>query len=454
MKKSTAIVVLSIFCVLIALGTVFAFVSFDNGELGVYDYYAYPRNISLGLDLVGGVYAVFEPKAADTDDLSTRMEGTANALESMLFEKGYTEAVVSLEDNNNRIRVEVPDVDDPEEIFTLIGRPAQLEFRKETSSESPTSTPYVTGEDVENAYVSYNSDGAYVIALEFNTAGAKKFAAATEERKGSTISIWINGECVMSPTVNSVISDGKAVIEGNYTYEEAYEMATQIQAGAFDVELQLVESNTITATLGANALKRSIIAGLIGLALVIVFMLVFYRLLGVASSLALLIYATFYIFFLSIFPWVQLTMSGIAGIILSVGMAVDANIVVFARIRDEYKKTNVIMSAQDADSEAHRKSILASIKTGFNKATPAIIDGNVTTIIGCIVMLFVGGSSIKSFAITLMIGVIISLITAMLVTRVLVYAIYALTYKKGANIASKFNLPVIEAEGAENEISE
>lgn len=165
----------------------------------------------------------------------------------------------------------------------------------------------------------------------------------------------------------------------------------------------------------------------------------------------MLIYTTFYIFFLSIFPWVQLTLSGIAGIILSLGMAVDANIVVFARIRDEYKRTNVIMSEAAADSDAHRKSVLASIKTGFSKATPAIIDGNVTTLIGCIVMLFVGGSAIKSFAITLMIGVIISLFTAMFVTRVLVYAIYALAYKDGKNIAEKFNLPVVEAKGADNE---
>ncbi len=451
MKKSTAIVVLSIFCVLIVLGSVFAFVSFDDGELGIYDYYAYPKNISLGLDLVGGVYAEFEPKTSETGDIGSRMEGTAQSLESMLFDKGYTEAVVSLQDNNTRIRVEVPDVDDPEEIFNLIGRPASIEFRKEGQNETPSSTPYVTGKDLENAYVSMNNNGQYVISLEFDSAGATKFAAATEERKGSTISIWINGEWVMSPTVNAVISNGKAVIEGNYSYEEAYNLATQIQAGAFDVELELVESNTITATLGANALKRSIIAGLVGLALIIVFMVVFYRLLGVGASLALLIYTTFYIFFLSIFPWVQLTLSGIAGIILSLGMAVDANIVVFARIRDEYKKTNVIMSEAAADSDAHRKSVLASIKTGFSKATPAIIDGNVTTLIGCIVMLFVGGAAIKSFAITLMIGVIISLFTAMFVTRVLVYAIYALAYKDGKNVAEKFNLPVVEAKGADNE---
>lgn len=448
MKKSTAIVVLSIFCVLIVLGAVFAFVNF---EVGIYDYQAYPRNISLGLDLVGGVYAVFEPNATESGDLSTRMEGTRQSLESMLFDKGYTEAVVSLEDNNNRIRVEVPDVDDPEEIFNLIGRPASVEFRQEGQNEAITTQAYVTGKDLDDAFVSTDSNGSYVIALKFDKEGTAKFAAATQDRLNKALNIWINGEWVMGPTVNSVISTGEATISGNYTYEQAYEMATRIQAGAFDVELTLVESNTITASLGENALNRSIIAGLVGLALVIVFMIVFYRLLGVGASLALLIYATFYVFFLSIFPWVQLTLSGIAGIVLSIGMAVDANIVVFARIRDEYKKTNLSMSENEADTSAHRKSVLASIKTGFRKALPAIIDGNVTTIIGCIVMMLVGGSSIKSFAITLLIGVVISFLTAVFVTRVLVYAIYALSYKDGKNIAGKFNLPVVEAEGVDNE---
>lgn len=448
MKKSTAIVVLSIFCVLIVLGSVFAFINF---EVGVYDYQAYPKNISLGLDLVGGVYAVFEPDTTETGDLTTRMEGTRESLESMLFGKGYTEAVVSLEDNNRRIRVEVPDVDDPEEIFNLIGRPASIEFRKEGQGETFTSEPYVTGKDLEEAFVSTDANGSYVIALRFNKVGTAKFAAATQDRLNQSLNIWINGEFVMGPTVNSVISNGEATITGNYSYEEAKTLATRIQAGAFDVKLKLVESNTITASLGENALTRSVIAGLVGLALVMVFMIVFFRLLGVGASLALMIYATLYVFFLSIFPWVQLTLSGVAGIILSIGMAVDANIVVFARIRDEYKKTNLVMDENEADTAAHRKSVLASIKTGFRKALPAIIDGNVTTVIGCIVMLFVGGSAIKSFAITLLIGVVISFLTAVFVTRVLVYAIYALTYKDGKNIAEKFNLPVVKAEGADNE---
>lgn len=440
MNKTKAIVVLSIISVLIVLGIVFGFVSLDNGQLGIYDYVAYPKSISLGLDLKGGVYAVFEPRSTDVENLEGRMQGTAESLEDMLFDKGFTEAEVTLENNNTRIRVEVPDVDDPETIFTLIGQPATLAFSSAGSGEELTEeNTYVTGEYVENAYVSYDSDNGYVVALEFNSKGASMFAKATEERLNKALNIWINGEWKLGPTVNSVISNGKAIITGNYTYEEANNLAISIQAGAFDVELTMVESNTISPSLGTNSVKTSVIAGLIGVALVIVFMCVFYRLLGVAASIALLFYSTFYIFFLSIFPWVQLTLAGIAGVILSIGMAVDGNIVVFARIRDEYKLGHAVSMG-----------VHPAMQQGFKRATPAIIDGNVTTLLGCIVMLFVGGSAIKSFAITLMIGIVISVFTVLLVSRLLCYSIYALA----GNNAKLYNLPVVSDEsegGADNE---
>ena len=435
MNKTKAIVVLSIISVLIVLGIVFGFVSLDNGQLGIYDYVAYPKGISLGLDLKGGVYAVFEPRSTDVENLEGRMQGTADSLEDMLFDKGFTEAVVTLENNNTRIRVEVPDVDDPETIFTLIGQPASLAFSSAGSGEELTEeNTYVTGEYVENAYVSYDSDSGYVVALEFNSKGATLFAKATEERLNKALNIWINGEWKLGPTVNSVISNGRAIITGNYTYEEANNLAISIQAGAFDVELTMVESNTISPSLGVNSVKTSVMAGLIGLALVIIFMVVFYRTLGVSASIALLFYATFYIFFLSIFPWVQLTLAGIAGVILSIGMAVDGNIVVFARIRDEYRLGHAVSMG-----------VHPAIQEGFKRATPAIIDGNVTTLLGCIVMLFVGGSSIKSFAITLMIGIIISLFTVLLISRLLCYSMYALVGDKPRWYA----LPV--AEGATEE---
>ncbi|NCA67968.1 MAG: hypothetical protein EOM87_07895, partial [Clostridia bacterium] len=213
MSKTKAIVVMTIICVLIVTGTVFAFVSLDDGELGIYDYIAYPATISLGLDLKGGIYAVYEADTEDTDNLEARMQGTADALADLLFEKGYTEATITLQNNNTRIRVEVPDVDDPETVFNLIGRPATLEFRKEGKDESTEgSEPYVTGKDVEKAYVSMDKNGEYVVALEFNSAGTKKFATATAERVGQPLNIWINNVWKLGPNVSEAISTGKATI--------------------------------------------------------------------------------------------------------------------------------------------------------------------------------------------------------------------------------------------------
>lgn len=430
MSKTKAIVVIAIISVLIVTGTVFAFVSLDNGELGINDYIAYPSTISLGLDLKGGIYAVYEANSEDTENLEARMEGTATALQNLLFEKGYTEATIALQNNNTRIRVEVPDVDDPETVFNLIGRPATLEFRKEAEGETITTEPYVTGKDVEKAYVTMSEDGEYEVALEFNDDGAKKFADATTELVGNPLNIWINGEWKLGPKVNEAITTGKATISGGYTYETASELATSIQAGAFDVELMLIESRTITPTLGVNAIKTSVLAGIIGLALIIIFMVATYRLLGVAASMALMIYTITYMFILSIFPWVQLTLAGIAGVILSLGMAVDANIVIFSRIRDEYRNVGVLNGGEYSGNRINEKSVHSAIKDGFRKGTPAIIDGNVTTLLGCIVMMFIGGSSIKSFAITLTIGIVISVFTALIITRVLLYSILELTKNK------------------------
>ncbi len=431
-SKTKAIVVMTIICVLIVTGTVFAFVSLDDGELGIYDYIAYPATISLGLDLKGGIYAVYEANSEDTENLETRMQGTSTALSNLLFEKGYTEATIALQSNNTRIRVEVPDVDDPETVFNLIGRPATLEFRKEGKSDTITAEPYVTGKDVKKAYVSLSNDGEYVVALEFTSDGAKKFAAATTELVGSALNIWINDEWKLGPTVNEAITTGKATISGGYTYETASELATSIQAGAFDVELMLIESRTITPTLGVNAIRTSVLAGLIGLALIIIFMIASYRLLGVASSLALLIYTTAYLFILSVFPWVQLTLAGIAGVILSIGMAVDANLIIFSRIKDEYRNAGGLALGKNTGAKIIEKSVHTSIKDGFSKATSAIVDGNVTTVLGCVVMMFIGGASLKSFAITLMIGIFISMFTALVVTRVLLYSMLAMTKNKPA----------------------
>ena len=416
MTKVKAIIVFVIMGILIVMGAVFAFVSLDHGELGVYDYKAYPRNISLGLDMKGGVYAVFEANTTDTSDLSSRMSGTVGQLSKMLYDKGYTEATVS-KAGDDRIRVEVPDVSDPETLFKLIGTPSSLEFRTEGEGESFTDAGlWVTGKDLETAYVSVNEDNEYVVALQFDSAGTEKFAKATSKLQGQKLNIWINGEWVMGPTVNSVISNGKAIIEsGEWSndYSKANDMVTQLLAGAFDVELKLVESREISATLGENALSTSLIIGAIAIGLILLILVLLYRLLGVSSGIALIYYIITYVFILSVFPWVQLTLAGIAGVLISIGMAVDANVIIFSRIKDEYRIGTGEISIQTA------------VTSGFKKSISAIMDGNITTLLGCLVMYLLGTSAIKSFALTLAIGIIISIFTALVVTRLLVSSFLA-----------------------------
>ncbi|MCR4725743.1 MAG: protein translocase subunit SecD [Clostridia bacterium] len=416
MTKGKAIAVFIVIGILIAAGAVFAFVSLDNGELGVWDYIAYPKTISLGLDMKGGVYAVFEANSSDTKNLSSRMDGTVEQLSKMLYDKGYTEASVS-KVGDERIRVEVPDVSDPETLFNLIGTPSSLEFRSEGKDEELTDEGlWVTGKNLEDAYVSVDNDNNYVVAIKFDSYGTDRFAKATTELNGKALNVWINGEWVMGPTVNSVITNGSAIItsaEWASSYTAASEMATKLLAGAFDVELKLVESREISATLGVNALSTSLIIGAIAIGIIILLLVVLYRLLGVASGLALVYYIITYIFILSVFPWVQLTLSGIAGVLISIGMAVDANVIIFSRIKDEYRSGTGEISIQTA------------VRSGFRKSISAIMDGNITTLLGCLVMYLLGTSSIKSFALTLAIGIIISIFTALVVTRLLVSSFLA-----------------------------
>ena len=410
MTKTKAIIVFVIMAILIAMGTTFAFVSLDHGELGTYDYIAYPKTISLGLDMKGGVYAVFEANTTETKDLSAHMSGTVDQLSKMLYDKGYTEASVS-KVGDDRIRVEVPDVSDPETLFNLIGTPSSLEFRSEGKGE--TFTPeglWVTGKNLADAFVSMD-DGSYVVSLQFDSEGTKKFAKATSDRNGKSLNIWINGEWVMGPTVNAPITNGKAIITSSEwadDYDAANAVVTQLLAGSFDVELKLVESREISATLGENALSTSLLIGAIAIALIILLLILLYRMLGVASGIALVYYIITYVFILAVFPWVQLTLAGIAGVLISIGMAVDANVVIFSRIKDEYRRGTGDISIQTA------------VTSGFKKSISAIMDGNITTLLGCLVMYLLGTSAIKSFALTLAIGIIISIFTALVVTRLLV----------------------------------
>ena len=398
MTRKKSIVVLTLLAVFIVLMTVFAVVEFP---IGLYDYTGYAKTIKLGLDLSGGVSAVFIVDEPETDDLQTRIDGTVQGLQNLLVSKGYTESVVSYA--NGKIRVEVPDIDDPEKVLELIGRPQSLEFR---DGEGATAKVLIVGRDhIENAYVTYDDDGNYAVGLKFNSEGSKIFSEVTANYK--TIYIYANNELYTTVSVNSAITNGQCIITSSkgYTYDEAYDFVTQIQSGTFSVSLVKDQIRTISATLGEGAIKSALIAAAIGIAIVFIFMAVVYRMSGLAADIALFIYILLLLWFCSVLPWVQLTLPGIAGIVLSIGMAVDGNIVIFERIKDEFKHSS--------------KPVSTCVKTGFKRSLGAIIDGNVTTLIGAIVLWIVGSASISGFAVTLFIGIILSMFTSLLITRLI-----------------------------------
>lgn len=402
MSKKKSIVISVILAVVVITMALFIFPlnGKDCWELGKYDVYWVSKSIKLGLDLEGGMYVVYDMDLDDIEESErdTAIEGTMSNLEALLFSKGYTEATVTRQ-GSEKIRVEIPSVSDTESLMNLIGEPAELEFRDEDGN-----VLIEGGKHLQDASATLY-DGSYAVSLTFNDAGTEAFAKATSDNIGKTIGIYINGEKVIEPTVNSTISDGNAVITGNYTQTYANELAIKLKAGTFAVKLSPSENATISATLGNDAFISSIIAGAIGLGVIIIFMLIVYKGMGVIASFALIIYTILMMYALALVPWVQLTLPSIAGMILSIGMAVDANVIVFERIKDERGLLG--------------KPIPTAVQVGFKKALPAIIDGNVTTIIGSIVMIIFGASSIRSFGITLLIGILLSMFTALLVTRLL-----------------------------------
>ncbi len=407
MNKKKSIVILSVIAVFIILMTVFAVVDFPIGNT-LYDYTGYAKTIKLGLDMSGGVSAVLNVNEPQSDDLQNRIEGTVIALQNLLVSKGYTESVVTTGESGGTtyIRVEVPDVDDPERVLDLIGRPATLEFKGQNDVNAE--NLIVGSKHLEQAYVTTDENGNYAVGLQFNEDGAKVFKDVTTEYNGKDTFIFINGEYYSTVGVNAVIADGKAIItrgSGGYSYEEAYDFATQLQSGTLGVKLVRGEIRNISPTLGADAIQTALIAAAIGIGLIFLFMFVVYRGLGLAANIALLIFITLLLWFSSVLPWVQLTLPGIAGLLLSVGMAVDANVIIFERIKDEYRNT--------------LKPIPSVIQSGFKRSFGAIFDGNITTLIGAIVLWVIGSASIVGFAVTLFIGILLSMFTSLVITRLL-----------------------------------
>ena len=374
--------------------------------------------ISLGLDLQGGISTVYVAKDSSVENFDSLMESTISVLRTRLTNAGYTEATVARQ-GSDAIRVEIPDVDDPEEVASIIGTPAHLEFR------DPEGNVVIEGKDITSCGVTYANEAQtrYGVSFVLSAEGKEAFAEATRQNVGKSISIYLDDELVSSPTVNEPITGGSGVISsGNdnssesseESYKWAANLAMLIQSGALPLDIEEVETRAISATLGIEAVDGAVLAGVIGLALILIFMLVMYRLPGVAADMALLIYVLI-VFYVMAIIGVQLTLQGIAGILLGIGMAVDANVVIFERFREELKEGRTPENA---------------VHFGFKNAGRAVADSNITTLIAAVVLLIFGTGTIKGFATTLLISVLASLFTAVVVTRWLLKLICKMDIRK------------------------
>lgn len=368
-----------------------------NGlHVGKYIFKSVGDSVSLGLDLRGGIYAVYLGDT-DAEDFDTQMDATVTIMRTRLTNEGYTEATITRQ-GGDRIRIEIPDVSDPNEILDIVGTPAHLTF------VDPDGNVVVEGSQIVEAYPAYDENGSPVVMFKMNDEATKSFATATTENIGKTISIELDGEAISTPTVQSAITEGSGMISGSSTIEDAQTLANLIMSGALPLNITLDSSSAVSATLGEDALSTSLLAGVIGLALVALFMIVLYRLPGVVSVMALCIYTLIVMYAVCLVPGVQLTLPGIAGILLGIGMAVDGNVIIFERFREELKGG---------------RSLEAAVNRGYKNALSSIIDSNVTTIIAGCVLLYFGTGSIKGFAMTLLIGVVGSMISSVFVTRFL-----------------------------------
>lgn len=412
--KGKSLVVLLLSLMIIAGGLVVAFIGVGSNGVGS------AKDINLGLDLAGGVSITYTTiKEEPTDQ---EMNDTIYKLNQRITGSGYTEGEVYRE-GNRRINVDIPNVSDPNKVLEELGKPGDLKF---VDSDGVVA---ITGSDVKDANAASNPDGlGYVVILDLNASGRDKFAVATTNNINKPINIVYNGETIMSPTVSTAITDGVATISGMGTIDEANELATFIRIGALPLELEELRSNVVGAKMGKDAIDTSVRAGLIGIALIFAFMIIYYRLPGLASVLALAFYAALVIIVLSLTN-MTLTLPGIAGMILSVGMAVDANVIIFSRIREELEVG---------------KTLRASVSTGFRKARTAIVDGNVTTLIAAAVLYIMGTGTIRGFSQTLALGIVISMFTALVVTRIIVVGFVELGATNKALYGRDYHVKVLD----------
>ena len=392
------------------------------------------KNIQTGLDLAGGVSITYQtkeknPSAEDMADSVYKMQRRVEQ---------YSTEAQAYKEGNNRITVEIPGATDADKILSDLGKPGSLCFITQSDTDDNenfsigeeryvlarsldeirrSGSIVLEGSDVADAkgtaYQNSQNGTQYAVSLTLTDEGASKFAEATKENVGKQIAIVYDSQIISAPTVNEAITGGQAQITGMSGIEEAQNLASYIRIGSLSLELEELRSSVVAAQLGEEAISTSIMAGFIGLIIVILFMLVVYRIPGIVSGIALIDYTALVLITLNAFD-ITLTLPGIAGIILGIGMAVDANVIIYARIKEEITAGNSVESA---------------IKSGFSKAFSAIFDGNITTLIASLVLMQLGSGSVKGFAYTLAIGILVSMFTSLVLSRFLVQALYTVGVK-------------------------
>ena len=385
--KSSALFILCTLAIIL-----FAFLGYKGAEVAGWRIKPFSETITKGLDLQGGVSVVMEIQ--DEEVSKKDLEKTKEQLSLRVNKIGVAETVVSTE-GDRRIRIDIPAQVDSGKIVESLGKTGELTFK------SPKGDVILTGQDVNKAIATSDENGLPQVALELNEEGTKKFADATKEYLGQSISVNMDDEVLTNPTVNSVITNGSAVITGSKSADDAKRLAGLINAGALPVTVKAASVKTVGAQLGEEALPNALKAALIGIGLIFVFMIIYYRVPGAIACLALTLFIALILFLFGEIG-VTLTLPGIAGVLLTIGMAVDANVLIFERIREELKKGVSIRSA---------------VEKGFENATSSIMDSNITTIIAALVLYFLGSGTVKGFAITLLVGIVVSLFTALIVTK-------------------------------------
>ena len=369
------------------------------GIVGAFGYFISPlaTSIKQGLDLQGGTHVVLEavdtPEAKVDEDAVQRV---VKIIEKRVNEIGLTEPIIQRQ-GDRRIIVELPGIKEPEKAIEMLGKTALLEFQDESG------TTVMTGKDLKDAKAEINQNKSTVVSLEFSDEGTKLFGELTTKNVGKHISILLDKKMLTNPVVNEPIPSGKAVITGSRSIEEAQELAILLRSGSLPVKVDILEMRTVGPTLGQDSKEKSKTAFAIGIGAIVIFMLFFYRLSGFVANITLALYVLLLLFSLKMLN-ATLTLPGIAGIILSMGMAVDANVLIFERFKEEYRAGKTLRAAMDA---------------GFNRAFTTIFDSNITTLITVAVLFFLGTGPIKGFAITLGLGIVLSMLTAITITKLM-----------------------------------